>query len=280
MKKNVLFIFLFACVFFSCDNVTVPDEIHSTDIASIRETALNLSQTHDSLVLAMLVEEKKSIAQKANSVEPAHNALNREKTLEIIHDVIGIRPVIVSDQEKPYKINQSATNTEGFPVINFDTDQISLATYASSTFSSDYLKKVDAILADNTLCIEEKIEAITVIQETACSDEKASLSDIESIMFGTEILKGSLQLWSNEPDFQISPSPMEGRFAVNALSKWSVWRKLGFVAAADAIGGVLGFWFGGYITVQGVTMWFPPGPGGVAASAAGLSFIAARMVGW
>ena len=33
-------------------------------------------------------------------------------------------------------------------------------------------------------------------------------------------------------------------------------------------------------TAAGVTMWIPPGPGGVVATAAGLSYIAAKMVGW
>ena len=66
----------------------------------------------------------------------------------------------------------------------------------------------------------------------------------------------------------------------SSVRDWSFWKKLGFVSAADAVGGVLGLFLGGYIVVNGILVYLPAGATGMVGGAAALSYIAAKMVGW
>lgn len=280
MKKYLLLVVVAVIMLNACDNAEKNVTGKPTDISVIRQKAGQLSLEHDSLVKRMLQVEQERILQKAKTTGVSTAGLNRDEMLDVIYEVTGIRPVIMNEGDKPFKVSQSGSDAEDYPVINFDAEQLSLATFAPTELSQTYLNKVDDIIAGEELNIAEKLYEISVVQDAVCQDVTAGVQDVESVLYGTEILKGSLVLWNNEPEFKVSPAFKNGMQRAVPLTSWKFWQKLGFVAAADAIGGVLGFWVGGYITVGGVTMWMPPGPGGAAMSAAGLSYIAAKMVGW
>jgi len=127
---------------------------------------------------------------------------------------------------------------------------------------------------------QKKNNLISEIQTKISLDPNATLDDIKVFYNTTEILKGSLSLWNNENSMNQVKMNNMGIYYAKPLSKWSFWAKLGFVAAADALGGVLGTFAGGIVTVGGVPMYVPSGPTGTVAGAAALSYIASKMVGW
>ena len=95
-----------------------------------------------------------------------------------------------------------------------------------------------------------------------------------------EILKGSMNLWNLYGEDAISFGSDSGIMFSKSMTKWSFFKKLAFVAAADAVGAIVGHFLGGYLIINNVPVYVPAGPQGSIVGLATLSVIAAKMVGW
>jgi len=264
----------------SCDKNEVVESKQTSSVEQIKAKSIALSQAHDSLVNKMLAVENRKVRQKVKSTNNPNASLDINEIFDVIQEVTGVRPTVLtsaSSSRQSMKSNQAGDEN---PVINFDVEQLNLSEYASSEISKKYLESVDKIAQDTVLSISEKKSLIIKIQEAAINDPQVSSADLECILNGTEVLNGSLSLWNNEFSNNSTVQSVSGKFNAKPLSSWSFWKKLGFVAAADALGGVLGFFTGGIVTVGGVPVYVPAGPTGIAGGAAALSYIASKMVGW
>lgn len=277
MKKNIFgVLILLVLALISCDkNEILPDESQS-NFEVIQQLSQKLATDHDMWVTKMLDEEKR-LVQLITETHPS-KTLELSDYLDVMEKVTGVRPVIGKKEFQASNLFRvSAEN--GLPVINFDTTVLNLSDFAQSEKAKAYLQKLDHIVQDSILTIDQKIIEIDQIEVAIRDDVQLEAADISSVLNGCYLAKNSMSLW-NENSSENNMMLINGLYKANPLKKWSFWSKLGFVAAADAIGGVLGFWLGGYVVVNGVPVYVPPGPTGVAASAAGLSYIASKMVGW
>lgn len=277
MKKNIFgVLILVVLTLISCEkNELLPDDSQSK-FDEIQQLSKKLAANHDMWLNKMLEEEKKMVRQ----ITETHPSMTFELSdyLYVLEKVTGVKPVIgkVNIQSaSPFRISAE----QGLPVINFDTTVINLSDFAPSEKAKFYLKQLDKIVQDSILTIDQKNYDITQLEVAIRDDVQMEADDISAALNGCHLAINSMKLW----DENISENNLmlaNGLYKANPLKKWSFWSKLGFVAAADAVGGVLGFWLGGYVVVNGVPVYVPPGATGVAASAAGLSYIASKMVGW
>lgn len=277
MRKNVFGVLvLFVFALYSCEKVEMQPQENQSSFDLIQQSSQKLALEHDLWVSKMIDEEKRLVRQMTD-IHPSMT-LELSDYFDVMEKVTGIRPVIdnkVIQPINPFRISAE----DGLPVINFDSTVLNLSDYARSEKAKSYLQKLDIIVQDSMLMIDQKIFDIEQLELSMKNDMQLEASDISSVLNACNLAKNSLSLWY-ENSSEINLMLANGLYKANPLKKWSFWSKLGFVAAADAVGGVLGFWLGGYVIVNGVPLYVPPGVTGVAASAAGLSYIASKMVGW
>ncbi len=278
--KKIIFIFTSVVLTLaSCNNTEDLKPSNQNEIERIKQNAKSISLSHDSLVLEMINVEKQKIKQKLKSTSNVEANLNLSEVCDVIEEVTGVRPIILSNSSSVKQMSKSSNGDENLS-INFDVEKLNLSDYATSYIIADYFKQIDAVKQDSSKTISEKISLISGIQIKISQDSKATLNDIEIFYNTTEILKGSLSLWNNENSMNLVKHSISGIYYAKPLSEWSFWAMLGFVAGADALGGVLGTFVGGIVTVGGVPMYVPSGPTGTVVGAASLSYIASKMVGW
>lgn len=272
MKKVYFLLPLVAILVFSCEKADDQVDQKQKQLQEISLKANMISQVHDSL-LHLLLKEDTLNPSLVSSEQQTESNFNLENSFDIIEKVVGVRPYVVTNSQ----IAMMRVGLENvLPQVNLDNDELNLGAYGRSAITVEYLSKVDLLLKDSTMGIVQIQEGIKVLQQSIQNDSKASLNDIEDFMNGTEILKGSLDIWNTSNKV----NQTNGMMYASGLKSWSFWKKLGFVAAADAVGGVVGWFLGGFIIIQGQTVYVPAGPSGVMVSAALLSYMAAKMVGW
>lgn len=251
-------------------------------IEQLKAQAISFSQKHDSLVSEMLSVEKLKIGQKIKSTKNAKAMLDMNEMFEVIEKVTGTRPIALTNAESSKQLAKAKVNVERSVVVDLDVDQLNISYYANTPTSRHYLELVDDVVQNPSISELNRDSKIEEIEQAAMNDPEASLADIETVLNGSETLKGSLSLWQDELSVNSSTSGIitQSSTGNSNLSNWGFFKKLGFVASEDAIGGVLGLFFGGIINVGGVPVYVPPGPSGIVCSSAILSYIAAKMVGW
>ncbi len=261
-------IFIFVVGLGSCEKKELnyqEDELvekKDVNIQAIKEQAYIFSNTHDVMIYEMLELDAIKLEEKIKKTNNKNAVLDKEDLFDVIEEVIGVRPIILTDD---------MLNEVNVPIFNLDVEQIKLSDYAKTEIAEKYLSSVDEIMQNKELDIFNKTQQINKIQDEIINDNKATVSDIENVLTSTETLKGSLILWSNE-------------FGNISKDKWSptlwpVWKKLAFIAASDALGGVIGYYVGGAITIDGETVYIPPPYGGVAFAVL-FSYFAVHYVGW
>ena len=278
--KKIFYIFaLVAFTLASCNNKEDLKPSNQIEIERIKQNAKSISLSHDSLVLEMIKVEKQKIKQKLKSTSNVVTNLNLSEVCDVIEEVTGVRPIILGNSSSVKQMSKSSNDDDNLS-ISYDVEKLNLSDYATSDILSDYFEQIDYVNQDSSKTITEKINLISGIQIKISQDSKATLNDIEIFYNTTEILKGSLSLWYNENSMNEVKQSISGIYYAKPITKWSFWAKLGFVAGADALGGVLGTFLGGVVTVGGVPMYVPSGPTGTVTGAAALSYIATKMVGW
>ena len=279
MKKLIYIFALVAFVFTSCDKNAENNDSQS-QIELIRQKSKTLSENHDSIVNEMLTLQKSKTLQKAKGTNESNVTLNSDEIFDVIEQVTGVRPIVIKTATSNIQRVGSIETRDSLSYIDLDAENLSLTNYGNSAISKKYLKLVDEVIQTENTSISEKTEAINKIQELIVKDNLASLTDIEEVLNGTEVLKGSLKFWSEEYSADSQLKVLRMYKAKSGPVTWSFWQKIAFISAADAIGAVGGFFLGGVITVGGVSAYVPPGATGLAASAAGISYIATAMCGW
>lgn len=279
MKKYILsLIAIVTFTFVSCEKNEVTESTNQDAIEAIKSNAVKISNSHDSLILEMLNVEKQKIRQKIKSSNGTTTELNMNEVLDVIEEVTGIRPIILSNSISAKRMTKSTSENDNM-AIDFDVDNLSLSEYANSEILKKYLNSIDKISQDSTITTANKHNLINVTQDEILQDPIATLTDKEIFFNLTEILKGSLSLWNNELSNNKNKQNVSGLYLTKP-SNWGFFKKVGFVAAADALGAILGTFLGGVVVINGVPMYVPAGPSGTAVGAAMLSFIAVKMVGW
>jgi hypothetical protein len=253
----VLLFLLGVTMFIGCsknENEFIKSSERSAKIKEIESSAVNFSRKHDSLVSMILQIENSIISTKSEKLKAQSVQLSKDEYFNIIEEVTGVKPIVVT------KKNLDSDNI----IINLDSEQIKLSEYVDSKIAKKYLSQVDALILNEELSISDLIKSIEKIQYEIKNDTDASLLDIEKVITATEVFKGSLLLW--ETQFSNDLKNIDKR-------RWSKWKKRLFVAAADAVGGALGFFTGAYV-IWGVTLYIPPGPAGAVGGAAIFSAVA------
>ncbi len=274
MKKLIFLLPVVAFSFYSCEKSENQEVFKQEQLLEIKQNAQKLSQIHDS-ILNLLLSEDSSMPSLVNSEFIPESNFNMDASFDLIEKVVGVRPYTVSGSHLGMmKVGVDSST----PQVNLDTEAFNLSDYGRTELTANYLEKVDALLRDSTMSVTQIQNRIDELQILIQTDPLATLLEIEDFMNGTEILKGSLGIWDSEGNKVkvYNGGPM---YASN-LKKWSFWKKMGFVATADAVGGVVGWFLGGFLVIQGQTVYVPAGPSGVMVSAALLSYMAAKMVGW
>lgn len=280
MKKIFVKIVIMAMIFSSCEKQEVAELNRRTvDKDQIVSEALRLSQQHDSLLTQLLLSERKIIRQKVKS-SANDESLDLDEIFDVIEEVTGVRPFVVKSSDEAKQFSKANNNGDDYPIFNFDENNISLSGYAKSLTVGMYLELVDIILQDSLLSVSEKISRICDVQNDVKRDSMISLADFENFFNTTEVLKGSMTLWNNHYSESADQQNVNPMFKAKPLKQWSFFAKLGFVAAADAVGAVLGTFMGGFLIVNGVPIYIPSGPQGGCVGLATLSVIAGNMVGW
>ena len=262
----------------SCEKNTDDQSTSQRERDVIAEKALRFSKQHDQLVYQMLSLDNALMLQRAPSDETLNADQMRTHIVEVIKKVTGVVPVIADPKLSKTAAAAAGDNAEYY-WVSLDTDEITLAQYALTEESTRYLAVVDDIVQNEMLSLDDKLLQLQSVLNEVKADTELSLVEMERVFTAIEVLKGSLNLWS---EFQrTAPMLMKGAGVMKvSVRDWSFWKKLGFVSAADAVGGVLGLFMGGYIVVNGVPIYLPAGTIGMVGGAAALSYIAAKMVGW
>jgi hypothetical protein len=280
MKNFICLSFLFSVLFFSgCEKTTEESASNESQRKAVLQKAQQFSQRHDQLVQDMLSLDNAILLSKANGdlLSGAGDMVNH--VIEVIYKVSGVKPVVADEHSVKIMSAVSGDDPDYFRV-DLDAEQITLATYAVSEVSTRYLCVVDVITQNTELTVEEKVIQLQGITDEIVQDTQLTLPEMERLLTAIEVLKGSLELWSNHQQESPAIQQTNGMQKAMPFASWSFFKKLGFVAAADAVGGVLGFFLGGYIVVNGIPIYLPSGGTGMVLSAASLSYIAAKAVGW
>lgn len=282
--KNFICLSLTALVlsFVSCEKNT-EDATSTTGLSpavrtELQQEAKKFSKQHDQLVYEMLSLDN-ALLMKRSPADGEMSELERlNHVLTVIYRVTGVRPVLVEQQSAKVSEAVSGDNPDYY-WVNLDADEISLAPYAATDQGLQYLGVVDDIVQNPDISVEEKVQQLDEVQQEVALDATLPEAEMERVLTSVEVLRGSLLLWN---DYLTSNTPVDNAPGMQKanIRDWSLGKKIAFVAAADAVGGVLGFFLGGYITVGGVPIYMPAGPSGMVLSAAALSYIAASMVGW
>ena len=280
MRKIFVVIAILMVIFSSCEKQDVASlNQKETKKEQIISNALRLSEDHDSLLTRLLLSEKQVVCQKAKSLT-TKNSLELNEIFDIVEEVTGVRPIVVESFGEAKQFCKANNNSDDYPVFNFDEENIRLSGHTNSPAIGKYLELVDYILQDSLLSVQERLSQICEVQNNVKKDSLLSLVDFENFFNTTEVLKGSMTLWKNHYDETPEEQNANTMYKAKPLKKWSFFAKLAFVAAADAVGAVLGTFMGGFLIVNGVPIYIPSGPQGACVGLATLSVIAGNMVGW
>lgn len=280
MKKIFIIITIQAIIFSSCDKQEVGLRTkQNADRDLVIYKSLKLSEDHDSLLTELLRKEKQVVRQKAKSLSK-DTRLEMNEIFDVIEEVTGVRPHIVASPDEIKQLSKASGAGENSPVFNFDDENISLSEYGNSAAIRRYLERVDLILKDSLKNVQDQILRISAVQEEVRQDPFLDNTDLENFFNTTEVLKGSMMLWNNHYQGIQAKQDANSMLKAKPLKQWSFFAKLGFVAAADAVGAVLGTFVGGFLIVNGVPVYIPSGPQGACVGLATLSLIAGNMVGW
>lgn len=250
-----------------------------TDKDKIVANALKLSEDHDSLLMKFLLKKQQLVQQRVKG-RTMSAGLKLTEIFDVVEEVAGVRPYIVEPSEKVKQAIKSKSRNDEFPVFNFDENYINLAAYTNSESTGRYLKEIDAVLQDSLLSVAERIAQIMSIQQKVKSDPFITINEFENFYNTTEVLKGSMIIWNKQNDEISDEKGICPIYKAKPIKQWSFFAKLAFVAAADAVGAVLGTFIGGFLVVNGVPIYIPSGPQGACVGLATLSLIAGNMVGW
>ncbi|GAB1415621.1 hypothetical protein MASR2M117_10270 [Paludibacter sp.] len=282
MKRVLFSIVCLTIILSSCDKQDINNNVSDDLNRNYIEIAANeLSLKHDSIVLRLLENNDSRAILKISEVGDNQNFVtgnNLSVNFDMIEKITGVKPEIISNQGfSNYQIQKVAE--QEMPVFDFDQQNLNLSDYTDSQNLDLYLKAIDDILQSEEANVDVKIQSINDIQQEAKSNQSLNTDDYMKFINTTEVLKGSLILWSKyaSEDCSVKESI---KMRAKSPTQWSFAAKLAFVAAADAVGAVAGTYIGGYIIVSGVPIYIPAGPQGTVAGLATLSFLAAKMVGW
>ena len=279
MKKIISLPFvLFVLMLASCDKNTEMSTSTESQREKILKKAKDFSKKHDVLVSEMIAFDNALLLKRNQSnviLEPQEKI---EHMLDVIFKTTGVKPEISDRQSMKVSAAMSGDDPDYY-WVNLDVEEMLLAPYAASEASLQYLGSVDDIIQNSSTGLDEKLAQLQLITDEVMIDQTIAITEAERVLTAVEVMKGSLVLWSEfqQKDSQASFAP---GIMKASIRNWGFFKKLGFVAAADAIGGVLGFFLGGYIVVNGVPIYLPAGGTGMVLSAAALSYIAASAVGW
>ena len=244
----------------------------------LQQEARKFAKKHDQLVYEMLSLDNALLMKRSPAATEMSERERLDHVLTVIYRVTGVKPVIV--EKNLAKVSAAVSGDDpDYYWVNLDAEEISLAPYAATEKGLQYLGVVDDIVQNQESCLDEKVLQLDEVLKEVALDESLPKSEMERVLTSVEVLKGSLILW-NDYFTKETPVYYASGMQKTKIRDWSFGKKLAFVAAADAVGGVLGFFLGGYITVGGVPIYMPAGPTGMVLSAAALSYIAASMVGW
>ncbi len=263
MKTRKLSIAFFAITLLSIAMASCKKEserlIRNNQITSvtIKNNAVQVSQAHDVFLMEMLNHTSELSQSKGDEL------ISLNDILDVIEGVIGSRPMVLNDISEI---------SDSMPVFDLNNTTIRFANYATSEKIQLYLNSIDSILDDavDNDDMSILIHELNLIEERVLRDNNASITEKQTITNTIEVFKGSIALWDSlVMDYEDRGNPQN----------WSRWRKILFIAAADAIGALLGMYYFGVVTVGNYIFFVPPGTG-VAGMAAAVSFIATCFVGW
>lgn len=245
--KMMIALLAIACFTSSCEK----QENGNAD-SNIKANAVEFSQQHDRYVKEMLEYQATVFPQKSD--------ITIDDILDMIEGVFGERPEIVN-------LDQISNDSK---IIDFDSERMKLVDYATSERIESYLSSMDEIVEnmESDEDLTRIYQMLDEIENQALADENTTIEDKETVATTVEVLKGSLALWS---DYIYENGDAKG-------NPWPKWKKVLFIAAADAIGAAAGFFAGGgVLLIFGVVLPIPPGIAGAGAAAV-VSGIAARWV--
>jgi hypothetical protein len=279
MKSFIcLFIVAGLLIFSSCDKNSEESVAEVVSPQVLISKAKKFSAEHDQLVYRMLSLDSQMLMQRVASDAPMQPVEFLDHITSVIHQSTGVKPVI-ADHKSQKVLSAVANGNSDYYWVNLDVEAISLASFSNSELGAQYMGVVDEILQSTSNSIEQKLIALEDVSVEVLNEDRLSNEELERVLTAVEVLKGSLALWSDVATdgtyVGFAPGVMKSQ-----VKNWSFLKKLAFVSAADAVGGVLGFFLGGYITVNGIPIYLPAGGTGMVVSAAALSYIAAKMVGW
>lgn len=278
--KNLFLVFsMMMLVLTSCEkNKEVEAQLQDSEKNTLLVEAKELSAEHDYYVSEILSYIDENKMQKAKGYENS-DRIAMEVVFDAIEKVSGVRPIVLEE----------SSSNEGFarikaidnlPVYDFDENFMNLSDYNSSEVLDSYYVRIDDTVNNEQLSIEEKIININSIQREVSNNKLVNKLDIQNFLNTTEVLKGSIDLWSSYVKVYDIENLGSKVMQAKPVTQWSFVAKLAFVSAADAVGAIVGDFIGGYIIIKGVPVYVPAGPQGSVIGLATLSVIAAKMVGW
>jgi hypothetical protein len=217
------------------------------------------------------------VIQKVKSEGSKEITLDIKDALDIIEKVTGVHPYVLDNKSKIRQLTDSIENNNSVLSVNLDAEKINLSEYGNSALLKDYLKKVDNVLSDSTTNNSQKSLQINNLQNEIGQNSEVSIVDIEQFYKVTEILKGSMTLWTNEYPINKVKYNSTNKYLIKEPCKWKNWQKILFISVADAIGGVVCTGSGSMMIINGVPVYVPPGPAGTIIGAAAISFIVSRI---
>jgi hypothetical protein len=244
--KMIIALLAMACFTSSCEK-----QENGNAESNIKANAVEFSQQHDRYVKEMLEYQATVFPQKSD--------ITIDDILDMIEGVFGERPEIVID------LDQISNDSK---IIDFDSERMKLVDYATSERIESYLSSMDEIIEnmEGNEDLATIYQLLDEIENQALADDNTNAEDKETVATTVEVLKGSLALWS---DYIYENGDAKGNL-------WPRWKKVLFIAAADAIGAAAGFFSGGsFLLLFGVTLPIPPGIAGAGAAAvvSGIAYV-------
>lgn len=278
MKNLYVLIVISVFFFVSCDQHVVEDNTaHSDEYREVLSAAIAFSVRHDVMVSEMLRLEQQLLGDKLMKDLSEMSSLNI--VLEVISGVIGIQPRVSSDPQRILATSFPPYSGADYFVVDLDQEELSLAPYASTDHAMLYFNALDDVSRDDQSELPERLRNIAGVQNEIMLDKRLGSPELLSLLTAVEVLKGSLMLWSQYLSESQSVASVDSPYK-SSPQQWSFSKKLAFVAAADAIGGAIGYFTGGFVIVSGTPVFLPTGPMGMVGTAAGLSYLASKQVGW
>lgn len=246
--KMIIALFTMVCFASSCEK-----QEKDAVVNNIKSNAVEFSKQHDRYVKEILDYQAVAFPKKAD--------ITIDDILDMIEGVFGERPEIVVN------LDQISNDAK---VIDFDSERMKFVDYATSERIESYLSSMDEIIEnmEGDVDLTSIYQMLDEIENQALADKKTTTKDKETVATTVEVLKGSLALWN---DYMYENGDAKGT--------WPRWKKVLFIAAADAIGAAAGYFTGScFLTIWNITLPIPPGIVGAAAGAAVVSGIAYTYV--